>query len=434
MNKVYKVIFNRALGKFVVASENAKSSTKTDTHSSVSNQNPGLKEASNLVKLFKVGALFSSILLLGQTSVYADLVVSGSPSYPNTIDNSSDYIVVGEANHVTTSKTVSIFGINNNAQNAENVLLSGNRNYVISNNSASPSSYMTLVGNEQTATNSSHVSSLGSNNSFYGDYVGIVGETNQIGGTANGTNKASNVYGLGFNNKIGIQTKSSNIQFIGSNSTFDGNNIYAIGDNLTSQGNNNVLIGGQVKTIGSSNTAVGNSATVEGRSSTAIGANAAALSNSSTAVGYIARANADNSVAVGNQAMVSAGNNNSVALGSNSNANGLSLKQDAFLTNSKATAEMNIANGTSQRRITGVADGALDTDAATIRQLKVVDQKTITNSTNIQALQEADKDNVKYNPDKSEIALAGTGGTKISNLKDGDVSATSKDAVNGSQL
>ncbi|HFG7030294.1 TPA: ESPR-type extended signal peptide-containing protein, partial [Acinetobacter baumannii] len=401
MNKIYKVVFNKSTGRFVVASENAKAaikSTNCGNEPTITKSNQ-IETTAKKAASFKLGMLVSSILF-ASSSVFADLVIDGSPAYPNTTTNSSDFIVVGEANHVTSSKTVSIFGINNNAQNAQNVLLSGNRNYVISSDSANPSVNMTMVGNEQTATNSSHVSSLGSNNSFYGDYIGIVGEVNKVGGTPGGTTKASNVYGLGFNNKIGTLTKSSNIQFIGSNSNLDGNNIYGIGDNLTSQGNNNVLIGGQVKTIGSSNTAVGNSASVEGRSSTAIGANSAALSNQSTAVGYIARANADSSVAVGNQATVAAGNTGSVALGSNSNASGTSLKQDAYLTNSKATAEMNIANGTSQRRITGVADGALDTDAVTVRQLKAAESLS-----------------VKYDDlEKGKITLGGAEGTVLGNV------------------
>ncbi|TNH06275.1 hypothetical protein FHQ26_10715, partial [Testudinibacter sp. TR-2022] len=57
-----------------------------------------------------------------------------------------------------------------------------------------------------------------------------------------------------------------------------------------------------------------------------------------------------------------------------------------------------------------------------------------TNKTNITALQAADALNVKYNAAKDTVALTGTGGTKITNLKDGTVSATSTEAVNGKQL
>ncbi|HCA5183392.1 TPA: YadA-like family protein, partial [Acinetobacter baumannii] len=83
------------------------------------------------------------------------------------------------------------------------------------------------------------------------------------------------------------------------------------------------------------------------------------------------------------------------------------------------TADINVANQNIQSNTSNIATNTTN---------------IATNTTNITELQAADKNNVKYNPDKSEIALAGTGGTKISNLKDGDVSATSKDAVNGSQL
>ncbi|TNH23028.1 hypothetical protein FHQ27_11915, partial [Testudinibacter sp. TR-2022] len=100
--------------------------------------------------------------------------------------------------------------------------------------------------------------------------------------------------------------------------------------------------------------------------------------------------------------------------------------------------------GTGGTKITNLKDGTISAtsmEAVNGRQLNAVrttantaNSTANTNKTNITALQAADALNVKYNADKSAVALAGTGGSKITNLKDGTVSATSTEAVNGKQL
>ena len=50
------------------------------------------------------------------------------------------------------------------------------------------------------------------------------------------------------------------------------------------------------------------------------------------------------------------------------------------------------------------------------------------------SLSEVGENAVRYNENKSTVALAGTNGTTITNVADGDVSEGSKEAVNGSQL
>ncbi|HFG7030755.1 TPA: YadA-like family protein, partial [Acinetobacter baumannii] len=62
-------------------------------------------------------------------------------------------------------------------------------------------------------------------------------------------------------------------------------------------------------------------------------------------------------------------------------------------------------------------------------------QNITKNTTDISGLKDADKFNVKYDAaDKGKVTLGGAEGTVLSNVKAGEVSATSKDAVNGSQL
>ena len=81
-------------------------------------------------------------------------------------------------------------------------------------------------------------------------------------------------------------------------------------------------------------------------------------------------------------------------------------------------------------RISNVATPENDTDAA---NKKYVDDKTTDISEDLEGLSGSA---VKYDEgsDKTKITLEGTGGTTITNVKAGELSETSTDAVNGSQL
>ena len=106
--------------------------------------------------------------------------------------------------------------------------------------------------------------------------------------------------------------------------------------------------------------------------------------------------------------------------------NGLAVKYKEGSTN---RLELNDGdNGTV--RISNVATPENDTDAA---NKKYVDDKTSDISEDLEGLSGSV---VKYDEgsDKTKITLEGTGGTTITNVKAGELSETSTDAVNGSQL
>ncbi|WMY73538.1 YadA-like family protein [Buttiauxella selenatireducens] len=165
-----------------------------------------------------------------------------------------------------------------------------------------------------------------------------------------------------------------------------------------------------------------------------------ATGKGSTAVGYNAQSKGVNSLALGNNAVATA--NNSVALGAGSQANGSTLANAAYLTGTTATGEVNVGG----RRITGVSDGAMDDDAVTVAQLKKVSTTAVDVSeralkydwNDINGNGQLDPGEVDY----SKATLSGavssdggiTGGTKITNLAQGAVNASSTDAINGSQL
>ena len=143
-------------------------------------------------------------------------------------------------------------------------------------------------------------------------------------------------------------------------------------------------------------------------------------------------ATALDAVAIGMGAVAS--HANSVALGAGSVADGSTLGEAAYLVGGTASSEVNIGG----RRITGLSAGAMDSDAVNVAQLKAV-ANTVT-STDNRAIKydwvDANGDGV-VQPDEvnyNHATLAGDTGTVINNLADGEVSANSSDAINGSQL
>nr|WP_208450089.1 YadA-like family protein [Burkholderia anthina] len=165
-----------------------------------------------------------------------------------------------------------------------------------------------------------------------------------------------------------------------------------------------------------------------------------AQSPGSTAVGYAATASADNALALGRE--TTASHAGSVALGANAIADGATLGNAAYnpgtgpLAGTTPVGEVSVGSSGAERRITNVAAGAEDTDAVNVSQLKAL-QSSVGDVSD-----RAVKYDGKPGDPKTQITLEGptstdggkTGGTKLTNVAQGDVSASSSDAVNGSQL
>ncbi|HGL4257454.1 YadA-like family protein [Burkholderia dolosa] len=160
--------------------------------------------------------------------------------------------------------------------------------------------------------------------------------------------------------------------------------------------------------------------------------------------GVAANAVGMNTVAIGSGANAIA--DGSLALGGGSRANG--LKSVAIGFNSVATDENQVSVGDSglERRISNVAQGTKGTDAVNLDQLKkamgAVSDQTKKLSSDLKSGHSllvasllADRDVIAYDDEmKSAITLSGEHGVTLKNVAAGAVSATSTDAVNGSQL
>lgn len=187
------------------------------------------------------------------------------------------------------------------------------------------------------------------------------------------------------------------------------------GNSITGLGNGTAASAGEFNSIAFGNGSVTNAAAIN---SMAIGPNAfiGALGTNSMALGSGANANVANSIALGTDS--------TAALGAQTNYNAYALTAPQ-----NSVGEVSFGAAGKARKITNVAAGSADTDVVNVSQLRAVDDGAI-------------KYNVGTPRLKMTATLGGalstdggtTNGTLITNLSKGAISATSTDAVNGSQL
>lgn len=197
-----------------------------------------------------------------------------------------------------------------------------------------------------------------------GDVLGTKGSHVVIGdGAGNNIDGQQNI-AIGY--KTGNDVKSDHNVAIGSEA---GTNIGSSGN--TSEGKN-VSIGYHANKNDSAvsriqSTALG-SETKAADDAVAVGYQARANGNGSTAIGFNAQAADAVSVALGQGAQAAGGN---VAIGNDSVANAAMISGTGYLTGQAAPkTAVSVGNASALRRITNVADGALDQDAVTVAQLK----------------------------------------------------------------
>ena len=201
--------------------------------------------------------------------------------------------------------------------------------------------------------------------------VGMVGDVLKTKGShvVIGDGAGNNIDGqqnIAIGYRTGNDVKSDHNVAIGSEA---GTNIGSSGN--TSEGKN-VSIGYHANKNDSAvsriqSTALG-SETKAADDAVAVGYQAQANGNGSTAIGFNAQAADAASVALGQGAQAAGGN---VAIGNGSVANAAMISGTGYLTGQAAPkTAVSVGNASALRRITNVADGALDQDAVTVAQLK----------------------------------------------------------------
>ena len=138
--------------------------------------------------------------------------------------------------------------------------------------------------------------------------------------------------------------------------------------------------------------------------------------------GQAASAGELDAIAFGNNASTAAGATGAIALGTNASVtapNSVALGADSVADRANTVS---VGSAGAERQITNVAAGTAPTDAATVGQVDT-------------AIAAATSNSVQYDgAGQTSVTLAGAGGTTLTNVADGALSATSSDAVNGSQL
>ena len=260
------------------------------------------------------------------------------------------------------------------------------------------------------------------------------------GGTASGTDSVA----VG----PGAQALGTRSVSIGNGSTANGMANVAIGDRSTTNGFNSAALGYNATATGNYSLSFGGGSSATAGRATALGTDSAATAGNATAIGDRAKAAADNasafgeaanaagvaSTALGVASTVEAGADNGVAVGSlarvaASGVNAVAIGQGAVADRANT---LSVGAAGRERQVVNVAAGTQGTDAVNVSQLQSTEQGL---RSDMDAIGTALNDSVMYDgADKSAVTFGGTSGTVLKNVAAGDVSATSTEAVNGSQL
>ena len=329
MNKIYKVVWNKARNCYVVASEFAKNhSTSSVTKKKVS---------------------IAAILTAGMLSGFSPMV-SGAA---NTTGGSSDIVIYGDKNTVSSSNSVTL-GNGISSFGGANVAIgfqskAGNQANPKGPNAANGA---TAVGTGSQATNYRATA--------LGDYTVASGtDSLGLGTTAQATGDRSI--------SAGLLSKASGV------------NAIAIGDKTESISNDTVAIGEKAKATKSQSIAIGSSSSSSGSYSVAIGLNAKATNDWSVALGN----SSETAAAVSTRTMTVGGNTYQTAGGF-------------------ARGTVSVGNENIKRTVTNVAAGRVSetsTDAINGSQLYAVQQEAVkhtkvVNGSNI-TVEETDQDGQK---------------------------------------
>ena len=497
MNKIFKVIWNPATGNYTVTSETAKSRGKKSGRSKL------------LISALVAGGMFSSFGALanagndngqgvdyGSGSAGDGWVAIGKGAKANTFMNTSgsstavgyDAIAEGQYSSAIGSKTHAIGGAS--MAFGVSAISEGDRSIALGASSYSLGQYSMALGRYSKALGKLSIA-MGDSSKAEGANAIALGNATKateimsiaLGNTAN----ASKAYSMA----LGASSVASeeNAIALGRSSAANGTDSLALGRLSVASAANAITIGAESKAAENA-TAVGTKAEANGLNSIALGSggiadadNTIALGNQSLAVaaGAIAigqgnKADGANAIALGNGSVT--GGANAIALGQGSYAgleNGIAIGGQASAqgTNSVALGagsvatednSVSVGNTTDQRKIVNMAAGDISTsstDAINGSQLYAISKSVadrlgggatvnaqgVVTAPNYRlkngiygnvgdALADLNNNTIQWDSVKKGYSAAhGTDATStITNVKAGTISATSTDAVNGSQL
>ncbi len=485
MNKIFKVIWNPATGSYSVASETAKSRGKKSGRSKLM--------LATVIGINSLAFSFSaSAQLVGKDTGRG--VDYGQGTGTGWVAVGED----ARANAYTDTGggSSTAVGYQSNAEGRWSTAIGG-KTHSIGEASMAFGINTTSIGQRSLAMGAS-TTSTGDYSIAFGRYAESIGEFSIAQGDSakTGADKAIAV-GHG-SKALGIMsialgdTANASKEYsmaLGANSAANGTDSLALGRQSLASAANAIAIGAETEAAENA-TAVGTKAEANGLNSIALGSgsiantdNTIALGNQSQAIaagaiaiGQANKADGVNAIALGNGSIT--GGANAIALGQGSYAgleNGIAIGAQATAQGKNSIAlgagsvateadTVSVGNTTAQRKIVNMAKGDIDnnsTDAINGSQLYAISKSVADNlgggaTVNSQgvvtspnyrlkngiygnvgdALADLNTNTIQWDSLKKGFSAAhGTDATsKITNVTAGDLSATSTDAVNGSQL
>ena len=375
MNRIYKVIWNRVKNCYVVVSEIANNRGKINGRSTTC-----------------VGTLLCVLALVG-----------GILSPLNTAN---------AVNPAGTGAGVSWGNGTNSGTDQNNVAIGGYAqalgpvSLALGAHSNSSASYSTAIGGgtQSTAENATAIGGVAKAQGKNATAIGAKAEANGEYATTIGAGaKADNTYAIA----IGSLSHATEVSSLAMGNNSKATNTYAY------------AIGGSAEAKGRWSIAMGTNAVAEDDASVSIGTWSKATTGQSVAVGYLANAKQLGATALGRQTNASAVDATAIGSGSNSTAeNGTAIGKSASVSAKNSVA---IGTGAKATNENAVALGTGSETAAAVATASESVNGVVHNFAGI-------------NPG-STVSVGKTGMERtVTNVAAGRISATSTDAINGSQL
>ena len=221
---------------------------------------------------------------------------------------------------------------------------------------------------------------------------------------------------------VGVESKSSgkNAVAMGSSAKTEANNAIAIGNAASAKKQSDLAVGDGAKALNAQGSAFGVNATASGNGATAIGGVTSASGWLSTSIGYFSKSAGNGAYAGG--ASANATGEGAVSIGLNSTSNGTHTAALGASANASAEAALALGASATASHANAVALGANSVTKAAV------------------ASNEATVNGVYYSgfaaKNAASVVSLGDKGKErqLVNVAAGQISATSTDAINGSQL
>ena len=470
MNKIFKIVWSEAVGAFVVASELAKGHTKSTTVK---------KTATGLKILFRLTAL--AVAVWGSAGTAWAAIPEGTATGGATF-------AIGDGS--TSANGTGALAIGNNAQAKTNgalaigpnsthtTIANGNNAIAIGVNLQATGQKAIGIGTDTTANGSGAIA-IGNNDANRMANQGVNGN-GAIGVGSNLTANGNNAIAVGTEAQakaisavaVGADTQATGVEAvaIGKGAQATKKSSIAIGKNTQATGEASIVIGsddhiyGEIKATSRQGIAIGTGAKATGvTQAVAIGPDAIASGTQSTSIGNNTRATGDSSIAIGGDDWNTVRTKQVAAAGNKQvhevfqELTGMQMRADNISTFKGTTsADAAVAVGVkayaegvlstafgSGTSATGLGASAFGVGAEASKDKSVAIGAGSNTSTNATAVTTATVNDVTYSgfagtahiTEGSQVSVGRVGYERqIKHVAPGEISATSTDAINGSQL